>query len=71
MGLIVKYKKWNHLLAFLVFPILMGNFIVFDVRHGLTITKGLLSLGKSSQFLLPFSAWIQNRMDKYSVDAAV
>lgn len=62
---IVKNKLWMHFLAFLLLPFCLINFILFDMRHGFSIAKALLNLGGSSRFLIPFSSWIQNRIDYF------
>lgn len=60
---IIKNKLWKHFLSLIFLPIVCSNFIIFDIRHGFNITKALLNLGSSSKFIVPFNAWIQNRIN--------
>jgi hypothetical protein len=62
-GFIIKTKLWKHFSTLIFLPIVVSNFIIFDVRHGFNITKALLNLGGSSKFLIPVNYWIHNRID--------
>lgn len=63
LGFILKNKLWKHLTAFLVVPVFLSNFIVFDLKNGFRITKGLLNLGGSSKFIVPLNDWISDRLN--------
>jgi len=58
---IYKNRRWKHLLALLVLPVLLINFIIFDLRHQLKMSKALLGIGTSHAFLTS-SEWIGNRL---------
>ncbi|MEK7160204.1 MAG: hypothetical protein AAB702_01875 [Patescibacteria group bacterium] len=63
IGFIIKNKLWKHLLAFLVVPLFLSNFIAFDIRHDFRMLKAILNLGNSSDFIIPFKDWIQDRLN--------
>ncbi|MBI4062448.1 hypothetical protein HY410_00845, partial [Candidatus Gottesmanbacteria bacterium] len=49
----IKRRKAKHVLAYAIVPILLGNFIVFDVRHDFIITRNALRhLGTSDSSVL-------------------
>ncbi len=58
---IYKNKQWKHLLVLFVLPMTLINFIVFDLRHQLKMTKALLSIGTSHAFLT-YSEWVSDRI---------
>lgn len=60
---IFKNKLWKHLLAFLLVPLFLSNFIAFDLRHDLRMAKALLNLSNSSSFIIPFKDWLQDRLN--------
>lgn len=61
--LIIKNKQWIHLTALLVLPLVLANFIIFDFRHDLNMTKAILNMGGSKEFIIPLNSWIQNRVE--------
>ena len=63
IGFIIKNKLWKHLLAFLLVPLFLSNFIAFDIRHDFRMLKALLNLGNSSNFIIPFKEWVQDRLN--------
>lgn len=46
--LIVKTRKWRHLFALLIIPLMLSNFIIFDIRHQHILLNNL------KDFVLPF-----------------
>jgi hypothetical protein len=62
LSFIIKNKLFKHLIAYFCLPIVVSNFIIFDLRHGFNITKALLNLGGSSKFLLPLGDWLNDRI---------
>lgn len=62
---IYKTKKYKHLLAYLLVPFFLINFIAFDIRHDHLLFNQLLDFignkqgGKSFNYF----AWIPNRVD--------
>src|SRR6185369_6611781 len=60
---IIKNKQWKHLLAFIILPGMLLNYIVFEIHHGFHIVRAMLHLGGSSEFLIPLQSWIQNRLN--------
>jgi hypothetical protein len=61
-GFIIKNRLWKHFLSLIFIPLVLSNFIIFDVRHGFNMTKALLNLGGSSRFLVPISYWLNDRI---------
>lgn len=64
--LIVKNKSWKHLFAYLLVPILLSNFIVFDLRHDFLLTKSAYAFSQFQRTWrpLPYDFWIKNRIDQ-------
>jgi len=60
---IYKHKLWRHLLTFSLIPIFLSNFIIFDSRHNLRMAKAIFSTGESLHFFIPFSSWLENRIN--------
>ena len=60
---ICKHKLWNHLFIFSLIPVFLSNFIIFDLRHNLLMTKAVLSTGNSLHFFIPFKSWLENRVN--------
>lgn len=60
---IIKNKLWKHLLTFLLIPIFLVNFLLFDMRHDFRMAQAIISTGKSSHFFIPFNSWLQNRIN--------
>lgn len=63
LAFIIKNKLWKHLVAFLILPIGVSNFIAFDIRHGFGMAKALLNLGGNSAFLVPVNEWVDDRIN--------
>lgn len=60
---IIRNKLWKHVLSFLVLPVFLINFILFDIRHEFRMIKALFLTGESSKFFVYIPEWIQNRID--------
>lgn len=60
---IIKNKLWKHFAVFLVIPVLLSNFIIFDLRNDLRMTKAILLTGGSFKFFITISSWLQNRFN--------
>jgi len=60
---IYRHKLWKHLFAFLLLPVFLSNFIVFDLRNSLRMTKAIFSTGSSLHFFMPFKSWLENRIN--------
>lgn len=60
---ILKNKLHKHLLTFFLMPLFLLNFILFDLRNGLRMTRALIDTGKASQFFTPLTSWIENRIN--------
>ncbi len=60
---IARNKLWKHLLTFLLIPLFLLNFILFDMRHDFRMAQAIISTGKSSHFFIPFSSWMENRIN--------
>ncbi len=60
---IIRNKLWKHLLTFLLIPVFLVNFIIFDMRHDFRMAQAIISTGKSSHFFIPFSSWLENRIN--------
>lgn len=60
---IFKNKLWKHLFIFSLIPLFLSNFIVFDLRNGLRMTKAIFAHSVSSKFFIPFRSWLENRID--------
>ncbi|OGH11523.1 MAG: hypothetical protein A3B38_01815 [Candidatus Levybacteria bacterium RIFCSPLOWO2_01_FULL_36_13] len=63
LGLIIKNKLWKHLIAFIILPIGVSNFIAFDFRHNFGMAKALFNLGGNSAFLVPLNEWVNDRIN--------
>lgn len=61
--IIFRSKKWKHLLAFSIIPLGTINFIIFDLRHGMQMTKALFGTGGSTGFFISIQDWITNRIE--------
>lgn len=62
IGFIFKNKLWKHSFSFLILPILLFNFIIFDLRHNFSMAKALIGLGGASKFIIPLDEWMINRI---------
>lgn len=60
---ILKNKLYTHLPFLLVLPVMLINFVLFDIRHDFTMTKALMGLGRKSEFIIPINEWITNRIN--------
>lgn len=60
---IVRQRPYKHFLAFFLLPIFLINFILFDLKHGLGMTKAVFSTGVSSKFFVSIQSWIENRIN--------
>ncbi len=60
---ILKNKLAKHSLAFFILPASLVNFLLFEVKYHFSMTKGLVGLGRSSSFIIPFDQWIVNRIE--------
>ena len=60
---IYKNKLWRHLLTFSLIPIFLSNLIIFDLRNNLRMAKAIFSTGRSLHFFIPFSSWLENRIN--------
>lgn len=60
---VIRYRQWKHLIAFLIIPAGLINFILFDIKHQLQMTKALIGTGASSTFFITLSAWIHDRIN--------
>ncbi len=56
-------KLWKHIFAFIVIPICLSNFIIFDIRHNFMMYKTVLTIIHASKLLVPFDFWIRNRIE--------
>ncbi len=63
MGFIIKKRLWKHLLAFLVVPLFLVNYIIFNLRHDFIMIKPVFHLFTSSTIYVPFTFWIRNRWE--------
>jgi hypothetical protein len=61
--IIIKKKLWKHLYSFLVLPLCLANFILFDLRNNLRMSKALFSTGEASKFFVPINSWLENRFN--------
>src|SRR3989344_7747438 len=60
---IYRHKLWRHLLTFSLVPIFLSNFIIFDLRNDLRMTKAIFSTGGSLHFFITLSSWLENRIN--------
>ncbi len=59
---IIRSRKWKHLLSFIVLPVSLINLIVFDIKYGFGMTKALFSTGGATKFFVTIPEWIDDRM---------
>ena len=64
--LIFKRRSWKHLSAFLILPLCLINFIVFDIRHSFLLTKSAYAFWQLQKTWnpLPLSFWLMNRFNE-------
>ncbi len=64
--LILKRRSWKHLSAFLLLPLFLINFIVFDFRHSFLLTKSAYAFWQLQKTWnpLPISFWLMNRLNE-------
>lgn len=62
---VIKKKKLNHLLTYAVIPLMLSNFIIFDLRHDFLIFRRILEFisPKSNNQIFNYLGLINNRMD--------
>lgn len=60
---VYRHKLWKHLFAFFLIPILLSNFIVFDMHNGFRMIKAIFSTGGSLHFFMPLQSWLENRIN--------
>lgn len=60
---ICKHKLWKHLLTFSLILLFLSNFILFDLRNNLRMTKAIFSTGGSFHFFVTFGSWLENRIN--------
>ena len=60
---ICRHKLWKHLFSFLLIPVFLSNFIVFDLRNNLRMSKAIFSTGGSLHFFITLSSWLENRVN--------
>jgi hypothetical protein len=39
---ILRTRQWRHVLAWIVFPVGLSNYILFEVRHGFLLSRGVI-----------------------------
>lgn len=63
--LIFKNKSWKHLFTFLAVPLLLSNFILFDIRHNFLLTKSAYAFSQFQRTWHPLSYdfWLRNRLE--------
>jgi hypothetical protein len=63
--LMIRYKKWKHLVSFLQIPLVLSTFIVFDLRHDFFLTKAAYAFWQFTRYWHPISTdfFIRNRLE--------
>lgn len=66
LSLILKRRSWKHLSVFLLLPLFLINFIVFDLRHSFLLTKSAYAFWQLQKTWnpLPISFWLMNRLNE-------
>ena len=59
---VIRERLWKHLLAFVVIPVGLVNFIVFDLRHNFGLTKAVITMMSVSKLLIPLNYFIEDRL---------
>lgn len=63
LALIYKRSSWKHMLYLSLMPVLLLNFIIFDIRHNFQMSKVFLKTMGNSPMLIPISFWLQDRIN--------
>ncbi len=66
LSLIFKRRSWKHLSAFLLLPLFLLNFIVFDFRHNFLLSKSAYAFWQLQKTWNPLSLsfWLMNRLNE-------
>lgn len=59
---IYQHKLWSHLVTFLLIPLSLGNFIVFDLKHHLQMTQAVLRMSQDHRLFSPLFDLIRDRI---------
>lgn len=60
---ILKNRLWKHYSAYLLVPLFLMNFIIFDARHGFQMYTAARGVGTLGQLLIPFKQWFADRVN--------
>jgi len=60
--LIIKHRLWKQLFTFLLIPLFLSNFIIFDLRYNLQMTKAILKSAQDTRLFSPLSSLIESRI---------
>jgi len=63
--LVIRRKSWKHLSVFLLIPVLLSNFIIFDLRHDFFMTKSAIVYSEFQRTWKPLSTgfFLKNRIE--------
>ncbi len=64
--LIIRHKNYWHTLAFLIIPLCLANFIIFEFRHNFNMTKAIVyyAMPNSNGIFFDYSSQIDNRIER-------
>lgn len=65
--LIIKNKKYVHLIAFLVIPVFLLNFFIFEARHNFNMTRSILNYAgpkTDDGIVFNYLSQIDNRLER-------
>jgi hypothetical protein len=63
LGIIIKKRLWKHIFAFAVIPLMLSNFILFDIKHEFRMVKTALAISSVSKPFIEYHSWIQDRIN--------